>query len=125
LTDPPSVEGTCGPQLAPEEAVPAAVPADGPDAELVVFAFCVDVLDASPDNCAGISGSIDALPFIVPAAPPLEALPCNDGKADVGTLSGSDAVPPPLLPVVWACAIEKPRRTTARAKVEVHRIVLS
>jgi hypothetical protein len=105
-----------------EEEAPA--PPDDPDA--VVFAVCVDVLDASPGNCVGISGSIDAVPFDVPTDPPPEALPCDDGKADVGTLNGSDAAPPPLLAVlVWACAIEKPRRTTARAKVEVRCIVLS
>lgn len=104
--------------------MPAALPADDPDAEVVVFAVCVDVLDASPGNCAGISGLIDPLPFAVPTAPP--PAPCDDGKTDVGTLNGSDAAPPPLLAVlVWACAIEKPRRTTARAKVEVRCMVLS
>jgi hypothetical protein len=82
-----------------EEAVPVAVPAD-PDADVVVFAVCVDVLDASPGNCTGISGLVDAddeLPFVVPADPPPEAVPCEDGKADVGTLSGSDAAPTSLL----------------------------
>jgi hypothetical protein len=77
-----------------EEAVPAAVPADDPDADVVVFAVCVDVLDASPGNWTGISGSIDAddaLPFVVP------------------TLL--------LVVLVWACAIENPRRT-ARAKMK-------
>jgi hypothetical protein len=126
FTDPPSVEGTCGPQLLLEEAVPVAVPADDPDADVVVFAVCVDVLDASPGNCTGISGSVDAFPFAVPVAAPPDAVPSEDGKTDVGTLNGSDAAPPPLLAVlVWACAIEKPRRTTAKAKAEVRSIVLS
>lgn len=92
-----------------------AVPADDPDADVVVFAVCVDVLDVSPGNWAGISGSADALPFAVPVAPPPEAVPCEDGMADVVTLKGSD---------VWACAIENPRRT-ARAKMNVRCIVLS
>jgi hypothetical protein len=101
FTDPPSVEGTWGPQLVLEEAVPAAVPADDPDADVVVFAVCVDVLDASPGNWTGISGSVDAddaRPFVVPTSLPVV--------------------------LVWACAIENPRRT-ARAKMNVRCIVLS
>jgi hypothetical protein len=85
-----------------EEAVPAAVPADDPDADVVVFAVCVDVLDASPGNWTGISGSVDAaddaLPFVLPTSL--------------------------LVVLVWACAIENPRRT-ARAKMNVCCIVLS
>jgi hypothetical protein len=122
LTDPPSVDGTSGPQLVFEEA-PAPAPADDPGAE--VFAVCVDVVDVSPGNCAGISGSTDPLPFAVPNAPPPEPKPpCDDGKGDVGTLNGSDAAL--LLPVlVWACPNEKPRRMTARAKPGVRCMVLS
>jgi hypothetical protein len=96
LTDPPSVEGTCGPQLVLEEAAPAAVPADDPDADVVAFAVCVEVFDASPGNSTGISGSVDdddALPDPLFPAPP-----CEDGKDDVGVLNGSDAtVPLPTL----------------------------
>jgi hypothetical protein len=70
-----------------EEEVPAAVPVDDPDADVVVFAVWLDVLDASPGNWTGISGSVDPLPFAVPVAPPPEAVPCEDGNADVGTLN--------------------------------------
>ena len=78
-----------------EEAAPAAVPADDPDADVVVVAVCV-VFDASPGNSTDISGSVDdddALPD-----PLVPALPCEDGKDDVGILNGSDAtVPLPTL----------------------------
>jgi hypothetical protein len=104
------------------EDAPVPAPADDPDAE--VFAVCVDAVDASPGNCVGISGLIDAFPFAVPGAPPPEAMPCDDGRADVGTLKGSDTAPLLAVPV-WACAIEKPRRTTARAKTEERCIMLS
>lgn len=70
--------------------MPAAVPADDPEADVVVFALCVDVLDASPGNCTDISG-FDA--DDVPVVPPPDAKPCEDGKADVGRLNGSDATP--------------------------------
>jgi hypothetical protein len=79
-----------------EEAAPTAVPADDPDADVVVFAVCVEVFDASPGNSTDISGSVDDDDAL--RDPLVPAPPCKDGKDDVGTLSGSDAtVPLPTL----------------------------
>jgi len=100
FTDPPSVEGTSGPQIAPEKAGPAADPAADPDADVVDFAAWVDASDASPRNCRGACGLVDAgavidaddpaafvVPVTGPVAPPPSAKPCDDGNGDVATLN--------------------------------------
>lgn len=107
FAEPPSVEGTAGPQTG--EGAPGAV--------AVAFAPCVEVPGASPGNCRDDSGLMDdgaliaadaaapAVPIVpvcdpvIDPSPPV-AEPCEDDRDEVGTLNGSEPTAVPLA-LVW------------------------
>jgi hypothetical protein len=69
--------------------------ADAADADAVVFGACIDVLERSPGNCTGISGSTDD-GVRAPTADPVDEAPTGSGEDDadafdVGTFNGSEA----------------------------------
>lgn len=85
FADPPSVEGTAGPQIG-----------DGAlGAVAVELAACVELSSPSPGSCSGDCELFDA-------AAPTDDPPAaeDDDRDDVGTLNGSEATPAPLLLLV-------------------------